>query len=101
MRAGRDLSGVFYDTPEKWAELANAASRQLESSMGELVRDVQTDNDGDIFGFGSEINGKYPGYWDKVKGDWDVQFKDVTVEVHSEFKIINSALSKSRVKAGE
>ncbi|SMC34633.1 Ger(x)C family spore germination protein [Papillibacter cinnamivorans] len=96
-----NLSDVYYDTPEKWAELANTASGQLEHSIGELVRDVQKNNEGDIFGFGSEINAKYPDDWDRIKGDWDARFKDVTVEVHSQFKIINSALDKSRVKVGE
>jgi len=46
----------------------------------------------DIFGFGNEIYRKDPGYWDKIKGDWDNIFPGVKVQVNVTVDIVNTAL---------
>jgi spore germination protein KC len=73
----------------------------LENNIKNLVKKVQDKYDSDIFGFGKMIRIHMPGLWKKLEPQWDEQFKNVEIEVHSTINIENSAQNSKPIKVGD
>lgn len=72
----------------------------LEENIIRVVKEVQSQYDTDIFGFGEKVYEDMPDLWDKIKSDWDEEFPKTQVSVVSEIKIRNSAYADDPLKKG-
>lgn len=67
-------------------QVASYIKEEVES----VIKKAQTDLNADIFGFGGEINRKYPGYWLKNGNNWQKIFPTLNVVVEVEAKVDNT-----------
>ena len=75
----------------KIAELQDIAEKKLEANIMSVIKKTQSEFGADIFGFGSMIRKKDLKLWNRLKDNWDEQFRSLTVEVRSDVKIGNTA----------
>ncbi|TCX53515.1 Ger(x)C family spore germination protein [Dehalobacter sp. 14DCB1] len=81
-------------------KIEEKASATIEANIKQLITKVQREYDSDIFGFGSAIYKNNPDYWKEMKPQWDSLFQSLNIDVSAEVEIINTGLSKSKVKVG-
>lgn len=81
--------------------LEKKAEENLKISIENLVKEVQTRYNSDIFGFGAKIKADLPGVWKETGPRWEQKFKDVKVSVHPEIIIKNSAAFSQPLKIGD
>lgn len=78
-----------------------AAQKQIEQNVKDVIGKVQEDFGVDIFGFGAIIKQRNPHLWKEIEQDWDMIFKDLDVEVNCSIKIKNSGHFKSPIKVSD
>lgn len=98
---GEVEGNVDFQTPDEIDKIESAANRTLESSIRQVITNVQNKYDSDVFGFGQSIYQNNPSYWNRIKANWDKIFKSLDVDVSADIEIHNTALTKSRVKVGD
>ncbi|MBW7571403.1 Ger(x)C family spore germination protein [Caproiciproducens faecalis] len=96
-----DETSKSYDTLEGLKKVEERANKMLESDITGTIQTVQTKYDSDIFGFGSLVYQSDPQYWEKEKPKWGELFPTLKVSVTADVKILNTAVAKSTIKAGE
>ncbi|WP_242833773.1 Ger(x)C family spore germination protein [Desulfosporosinus sp. OT] len=81
--------------------LEKSAEETLKRSIEDLVKEVQTKYNSDIFGFGAKVKADRPGVWKEIGTMWEDQFKNLKVSVHPEITIKNSAALSQPIKIGD
>jgi spore germination protein KC len=81
--------------------LEQRAEENMKKSIENVIKEVQTKFDSDIFGFGAKVKADMPGTWKEIGTMWDDKFKDVKVSVHPEITIKNSAAFSQPLRIGE
>ncbi|MEI4768162.1 Ger(x)C family spore germination protein [Psychrobacillus sp. FJAT-51614] len=60
---------------------------EIKKNINQTVKFVQEEYGSDIFGFGAKIYQKHPKEWEKLKSNWDEEFKDVQVNINVKVEI--------------
>lgn len=81
------VEGKFDVSKEENKKIINEHSeKKIKTMCEQAVKTAQNDLQTDIFGFGEVIHRKYPKQWEKMKEDWNNQFKDLKVNITVKFK---------------
>ena len=72
-------------------ELDRHFENLINKRVYELVEEIKTKYDTDVLGFGTKLYRDKPGFWKKIKDNWEEEFENVKVKVNTKLKIINSA----------
>ncbi|MFZ5974154.1 MAG: Ger(x)C family spore germination protein [Bacillota bacterium] len=98
---GENDTGRAYDGEYGSGYLQRQAQAMLEESVRSLVRRVQQEYNADIFGFGSVVRSDMPALWKEIGPDWyNGGFRNLTVNVTSQIRIIDNGLLKEPVGDG-
>lgn len=74
------VTGDFDVSKEENKKTLNDISKQKITILcEEALKKTQNELETDIFGFGEAIHRKYPKLWDKLKDNWNNEFKDIQV----------------------
>lgn len=76
-----------FTKPSSVAELELMLQKNIQASVEAAVNVMQTKYKLDIFGFGEEVERKFPRYWIRVQDDWNEVFSTINVNVKVEAKI--------------
>lgn len=60
-------------------KLQSSLEKQVKDVLSSSVKAAQEDMESDIFGFGENIHKSHPKEWEKLKDNWENEFKDLTV----------------------
>lgn len=82
------MDSAFVDQLERLAE------EKIKKEIEETIEYVQDKYGADVFMFGVNINRFAPATWDRIKDDWDEEFKDMKVDVSVKVKINQIGLMK-------
>ncbi|MCI1965578.1 MAG: Ger(x)C family spore germination protein [Oscillospiraceae bacterium] len=88
-----ELTQTGIDKVEEYAE------KTVEYGIESVVKEVQQNDNSDIFGFGSHIYQNNRKEWERLSPKWHEIFKTMKVNVEAEVEIENTGLS--RAKAGD
>ncbi|NLO46745.1 MAG: Ger(x)C family spore germination protein [Clostridiales bacterium] len=88
---GEILKDINTTDLAKIAELQDIAEKKLEANIMSVIKKTQSEFGADIFGFGRMIRKKDFKLWNRLKDNWDEQFRSLKVEVRSDVKIVNTA----------
>lgn len=91
---GENGAGTDYNARDTRERLERLAGEEVARSVEDLIRKVQLEYGADIFGFGSVVKDRLPGYWKRRGGGWAEAFKDLPVNVAAEVDILGSGLIK-------
>ena len=91
---GENGAGTDYNARDTRERLERLAGEEVARSVEDLIRRVQLEYGADIFGFGSTVKDRLPGYWKRRGGGWSEAFKDLAVNVAAEVDILGSGLIK-------
>lgn len=80
------------------ADLKKIFETTLENNIKSLVEKVQEQYGSDIFGFGKIVKVHMPGLWKQIEAQWEKEYKNVGIEVHSTIDIKNSAFLSKPIK---
>lgn len=64
--------------------------QNIKDSIEAAVKKSQEEFKADYFGFGEALHRSNPDFWNKVKDDWDEIFKDMTIEINVDVKILKT-----------
>lgn len=81
--------------------LEKNAEETMKRRIENLVKEVQTKYNSDIFGFGAKVKADRPGVWKEIGTGWEVKFKNLKVSVNPEITIKNSAAFSQPIKIGD
>jgi spore germination protein KC len=73
--------------PKTIDALEKQTEKSITTTIEEAVQSVQDQYQSDIFGFGEVIHRANPIAWKQLKGDWDKEFKTLSVDVQADVKI--------------
>jgi spore germination protein KC len=68
-------------------ELESAVEKEIEGNIKNVLEVAQKTYKSDFFGFGNKIYGKYPYYWDEIKGNWNEEFSKLPIEISIKAKL--------------
>jgi len=66
----------------------------LQTRIAEFFKDVQAENQTDIFGLGRQLYQKTPDIWDFIEDDWNELFQDAEIQVKVDAKILSAGVLK-------
>ncbi|WP_334074472.1 MULTISPECIES: Ger(x)C family spore germination protein [Paenibacillus] len=72
-----------------------ATKKVIMKEIKAAVEKAQKDVKSDIFGFGSELNKKYPEKWKEIKGEWSDMFPNIDYTVTVNINAKRTGLQKS------
>ncbi|MCB8817694.1 Ger(x)C family spore germination protein [Desulfosporosinus shakirovi] len=90
----------YIDEPGR-LRLEKSAEESMKKSLENVVQEVQTKYNSDIFGFGAKVKADMPGTWKEIETLWGGKFKDLKVSVHPELTIKNSAAFSQPLRIGD
>nr|WP_281169506.1 Ger(x)C family spore germination protein [Paenibacillus harenae] len=76
-----------FTKPSTIAELESLTQDEIRSFIASAVNKMQKKYKSDIFGFGNEVERKYPRYWESGQKEWDDAFSAMQVTIKVEAKI--------------
>lgn len=80
--------------------LEQSAAETLKERIESLIKNIQSDYEADIFGFGERLREEEVQVWNSVD-DWEDVFKDLKVNVDTSVHIKNSALLSKSIEEGD
>ncbi|MDD2377596.1 MAG: Ger(x)C family spore germination protein [Bacilli bacterium] len=80
--------------PKKISNIEKKAEKVLVDNMDKLISKAKTEFKIDIFGFGNLVYKKDNQLWKKIKKDWNKLFSESEIEVETDVRILNTALSR-------
>lgn len=83
--------------PELEAACSAVVKKEIKDTLERVRREYQVD----IFGFGEELNRRYPKVWKEREERWGTEFPVVPIEIVVESKIERAGLVSSRVPVEE
>ncbi|SDH65403.1 Ger(x)C family spore germination protein [Desulfosporosinus hippei] len=90
----------YIDEPGR-LRLEKSAEESMKKSIENVIQEVQTKYNSDIFGFGAKVKADMPGTWKEIETLWGDKFKDIKVSVHPELTIKNSAAFSQPLRIGD
>lgn len=76
-----DQSGTFnLSEPDNEAAILDASRTVIKDEIQNAV-DKSKELDADVFGFGEDLNRKYPNQWKDMKERWDELYKNIKVSI--------------------
>jgi len=90
----------YIDEPGR-LRLEKSAEESMKKSIENVIQEVQTKYNSDIFGFGAKVKADMPGTWKEIETLWGDKFKDLKVSVHPELTIKNSAAFSQPLRIGD
>ena len=79
--------------PEAWSSMERRMATVIENEVLAAVAKAQ-ELGSDIFGFGAELNRRYPKKWaDEFRDRWDEEFRKIDVEVEVKAKLRRTGLT--------
>ncbi len=71
-------------------ELEKKTEKKMKETINQTIEAAQKQFESDIFGFGEAIHRSNPKEWKKIKGQWDEEFSELTVNVKVDIKLIHT-----------
>lgn len=97
-----EIQGTWdYIEEEGRLKLEKDASQMLSRRIEDVIHQVQEEYDSDVFGFGAKIREEMPEVWNRLKPNWDEQFKTLKVTVDAKVKVKNSAMLSKPLEMGD
>lgn len=90
----------YIDEPGR-LRLEQSAEETMRKNIENVVKEVQTKYNSDIFGFGAKVKEDMPGTWKEIGTMWDDKFKNVKVSVYPEITIKNSSTFSQPLRIGD
>lgn len=78
-------------------EIRKKSNIEIKSYVKKALK-LASDNETDIFGFGLKLYKNYPDYFEKIKDDWDEEFKDLKVTTKSNLIIKSISSTQNSVE---
>ncbi|NLB87982.1 MAG: Ger(x)C family spore germination protein [Syntrophomonadaceae bacterium] len=92
-----EIVGDFsQQNPKFVAEIENAAEKQIKSQIEACILKGQELNS-DFLGFGRNIYGHYPEYWEKIQDNWYNYYPQVETNIDVKVSLILSELIKYNI----
>jgi spore germination protein KC len=95
---GEMETSVDLATEQGMAETEKAASESVAANICRVIEKARDEYGSDIFGFGSAIYKASPGYWYKIKPEWDSLFKAMEISISARVSIKNTGELIKKVK---
>lgn len=70
--------------------LEEKTEKEVKDSIEAAVKKSQEEFKADYIGFGKALHRSNPDFWKKVKDDWDEIFKDMTIDINVDVKILKT-----------
>lgn len=90
-----------YATSKGMEFVRESTSTMMEDKINSLVKKVQEQYGSDIFGFGKKFENDNPKLWDKIKGNWEEEFRKIEVSSKVNIDIRNTGVAIRPIKAGD
>lgn len=90
----------YIDEPGR-LRLKQSAEEEMRKRIENVIKEVQTKYNSDIFAFGAIVKADLPGVWKEIGTMWDSKFRDVKVSVHPEVIIKNSSTFSKPLRIGD
>lgn len=87
--------------PDKRKQVEKATAEYLKKDILNVIAKAQQEYDSDIFGFGKSIRNNLPSAWNKVKANWDDEFKTLSTEVNIKVNVVKTSLTSEPIKPGD
>jgi len=88
------------EQPEFIEKLVGNFNREVENEVLGVIKKCQKEYKSDIFGFGSVLHKKNPGYWQKMKDDWNEKgFANASIRIKVDSELLRTGLVKEPVVA--
>lgn len=100
VKIGEYLGIEDFSKEENIEKISKNAEKEMKTKIQNLVKKVQKEFRSDIFGFAKEVYVHNPEKWEEVKDYWEQEFLLVKLEVQSDIRIKDSALTKDPIKVG-
>lgn len=83
---------------EAWLSMERRMAEVIRHEIEAALNIAKYEFNSDIFGFGAEIQRKYPKEWTKLKDKWDEEFPKLDVEIEVETSLRRSGLTRRSVQ---
>ncbi|HEX2939243.1 MAG TPA: Ger(x)C family spore germination protein [Ruminiclostridium sp.] len=97
---GENETDKDYSSQEGIKSAEEFGERLLKKRIVGIIEKVQNNFDSDIFGFGKDICRTDNEKWEKLKPNWDKDFKTLKYNLNVKIQIINTAALQEEIKAG-
>ena len=89
---------VDFSKKENIAAIISASNREIKKEIGRTITLAYRKYRCDIFGFGELVEKYRPGYWKKVRGEWDSELAKIPVQISVRSELVGTGLIVNSLK---
>ena len=89
------------EDPETIHSIERLFAKELKNKLHTTLKEIQQNYQSDVVGFGEVIHRTYPKDWKGIKQNWDMEFPQIKVVLHTDVKIKRTGMTSLPINIPE